>query len=351
MKLPDEQDATGRILAMLGEWLGSDEVKTGVRQPEGELLPDATVGIAGRTFVIEWKRAGSLAAVAGAVEHLKRYPRSERSGTIALVAVPYMGEAGKRHCEAAGVSWLDLSGNARIVAPGLQVHVEGRPNAYAHRGRPANVFAPKSSRAARWMLMHPESATSQRDLARAVDIDEGQLSRVVSRLVEDGLVLRDEGGLLRAPEPDLLLQAWNEAYDFSRHEIIRGHVAARSGDALARQLAEAFEARSIEYAATGLAAAWIYTRFVGFRTATLYVRERPDADVLKALGFREDERGANLWLVLPNDEGVFHGAATAEGVHCVHPVQAWLDLHGHPERATEAAERLRDDYLKWSSDA
>ena len=186
---------------------------------------------------------------------------------------------------------------------------------------------------------------------RAVGVDEGQLSRIVSRLIDDGLVVRDEEGLLRAAAPDLLLEAWNEAYDFSRHEIIRGHVAARSGDALARQLAEAFEARSIEYAATGLTAAWVYTRFVGFRTATLYVRKRPDAGVLKALGFREDERGANVWLVLPNDEGVFHGAATHEDVRCVHPVQAWLDLHGHPERATEAAERLRDDYLKWSSDA
>ena len=57
--------------------------------------------------------------------------------------------------------------------------------------------------------------------------------------------------------------------------------------------------------------------------------------------------GANVWLVVPNDEGVFTAAAAKKGIACVHPVQAYLDLQGHPERAGEAADELRTRLLAW----
>ena len=46
-------------------------------------------------------------------------------------------------------------------------------------------------------------------------------------------------------------------------------------------------------------------------------------------------------LVVPNDEGVFHGAEIVDGIRCVHPVQAYVDLKDHPERAPEAASEIR----------
>ena len=82
----------------------------------------------------------------------------------------------------------------------------------------------------------------------------------------------------------------------------------------------------------------------------MYLRQEFSSDVATALSFREDARGANVWLVVPNDEGVFHGASTTnEEIICVHPVQAWLDLHAHPERAEAVAQELRSEYLRWST--
>ena len=95
------------------------------------------------------------------------------------------------------------------------------------------------------------------------------------------------------------------------------------------------------YAATALPAAWLWTRYAGFRLATVYLSSPPSEGLKKELGFREEARGANTWLVLPNDEGVFEGAEFVGGIRCVHPVQAYLDLKDHPERAMEAAEELR----------
>lgn len=57
--------------------------------------------------------------------------------------------------------------------------------------------------------------------------------------------------------------------------------------------------------------------------------------------FVEGSRGANLWIVVPADDAVLVGARMVEGAPCVHPLQAYLDLKAHPERAAEAAARLR----------
>ena len=62
-------------------------------------------------------------------------------------------------------------------------------------------------------------------------------------------------------------------------------------------------------------------------------------------------KGENVWLVVPNDEGVFHGAAEREGICCVHPVQVYLDLKNHPERSEEAAAQLRLKILRKDSHA
>ncbi len=55
-----------------------------------------------------------------------------------------------------------------------------------------------------------------------------------------------------------------------------------------------------------------------------------------------------MWIVTPNDAGVFYAAKDVNGVRCVRPVQAYLDLAGQPERAKEAAAELRSHHLGWS---
>ena len=57
-----------------------------------------------------------------------------------------------------------------------------------------------------------------------------------------------------------------------------------------------------------------------------------------------------MWLVVPKDSGVFQGASEREGVRCVHPVQVYMDLKDQPERASEAAQVLRQELFQEGSD-
>ena len=349
MRPPTERQAVQQIAKRLAELLDLSPEDTELRI-ELATEADAVIDLAGFTFVVEWKGSGGAAPVSTGAAQAWRYAAEIGPRAIPLVAVPFMGAVGRERCEEVDVAWLDLSGNARIFAPGIRVRIDGQPNRFKRRGRPSSAFAPKSARIARWLLSHPGRAATQREIAQATDMDEGFTSRIVSRLEEDDLLVRNPDGAIRARDHELLLDAWREDYDFSKHRIQQGHIPARSGDALLRRLADELREQDTRYAATGLAAAWLQTKFAGFRIVSVYLSDPPSPEVLHRLGFREEGRGANVWLVVPNDDGVFHGETEADGVCCVHPVQTYLDLKAHPERASEAAEHLRSELLRWRTD-
>ena len=337
------------IAAKLSELLGKprDEViidKTNVK--EG---PDIIASVGEHTFIIERKTTASRAPLLLAKLDLLYSKKLGQKNAIPLIIVPFMGEQGKNFLKDSGISWFDLSGNAHIEAKNLLIHVEGKPNQFKKVGRPSNPFANKSSRVARFFLMNPYKEITQAKLAKSIGLGEGFVSRIIRRLEEDHLIIRNKDGSLKTADPNQLLESWHEVYDFTRHFIVKGHVATRSGEDLLNNISTNLNNENLDYAATGLGAAWLLTHFATFRVVTFFLRSYPSDSFLNKLKFRKEERGANIWFVLPNDEGVFYGEKEYKKINCVHPVQIYMDLKGHPERASEAAAMLRNEYLNWSN--
>ncbi len=298
-------------------------------------------------LAVEMKRSSDAAAIQKALHQVEEYRRAHPE-VIPLVATSFMGPVGKQLCAERRVGWFDLSGNADIDAPGLRVLIEGRPNQFKRTGRPSSVFSPKASRIARWLLMHGDAGWTQQQLTESTRLDKGYASRVLKRLREQGFVyLRGDQYFVHSR--DTLLDVWRAQYEFSKHRIIKGVMPVRSGEEAIRKIAAALAPES--YVATGLAGAWFVDKFATFRTATVYVREEPSEALHDALSFVPTEKGANTWLVRPNDDGVFDGRGEEDGVMCAHPVQIYMDLKAQPERASEAAEHLRGTQLNWSGDA
>lgn len=352
MQIPRESIAIRQTAYRLAEILGVPDLAVhtdvAVYGNDGRQW-DAVISAGGHSYVLEWKRSGSLSHVATAIHQLETAKGSFCHDVIPLLAAPYMGRAAQEHCEKANVSWLDLSGNARIIVPGIFYQNLGNPNHYRRAGRPETAFGPRGARIARRLLSEPDRVERQRALAANTGLDEGHTSRVVGKLLETGLVERGHDGI-RVTDPEALLDAWREDYRFERHHVIRGHIAARGGDELIRSIAETLSRIGEPYAATALPAAWLWTRYAGFRLATVYLRTPPSAGLKQDLGFREEERGANTWLVVPNDEGVFDGVKAVDGIPCAHPVQVYVDLKDQPERAVEAAMELRRQLFPRDSD-
>lgn len=314
------------------------------RRGEG---PDILFHAGKYIFVVEAKASNRLASIHRACDQARVFAKREGSKAVPLVAVPFMGPSGRRVCQDAGVGFVDVAGNAHLEAPGLLVHVEGKPDLWSVPGRPSSVFAPRSSRVARLLLLDPRRWWQQKELADRSTLGRGYISRIASRLAEDGLLEQNGEGRIRPSDPDLMLNAWRDVYDIRRHRIIAGHIAARSGEELVGKLADAAREHGVEYALTGLPAAAMLAPFANFRLAAAYLRQSPKDDLLERLAFHKAEQGANSWLIVPNDGGVFDGSKEVRGLACVSAVQAYLDLLGMPERASEAAEHLREVCLRW----
>lgn len=334
-----EREALHRLEALLGDLLDQPGLTVARAPDEGF---DATItDAAERRWLVQAKSTASPAHVAQAA----RAAKDARTGDgLPLLVVPCMTAGAARAAAERGVNWLDLAGNAHIRAKDLYVHVEGRPNPAPKRGRPATPFAPKSARLTRLLLLDPAHWWRQRDIAAETGLDDGTVSRVVRRLEELELVARD-GRAYRPRDPKLLLDAYAAEYRLDRHDIVLAHVSG-NGMELARDLGSRLGEAGVEHAFTGLPAAYAMDRFARFRLTSVYVRDDPRR-VIDRLDLRRVEKGANVQLIGPNDEGVFAGGAEHDGLACVAPVQAYLDLLHLPERAEEAAAHLRARHLSW----
>ncbi|MCB9933001.1 MAG: hypothetical protein H6841_06220 [Planctomycetes bacterium] len=384
-----EQAAIDLAVQLLQEHLGLEGRRASVEfVSDPHSRHDAMVSLGPVVFAVEHKSTSYSGMLIHAIDDVTIAANEARAlgqHVVPLIVVPYMGEVGRDLCKKANVSWLDLSGNARIsvtrdqisdisiinnVNNVINVNIQCKPNSFKRRGRPRDLSSPVTSRLVRWFLLHvnhqykpheieQDMADEQLRLLRmakprqeafvkATSASEGTVSKVVNRLIRDGEVARDKEGRLRVVDPAALLDSWRESYDIYKHRVIKGAVFSRSGPELMRVLSGKLTDAGVDHAMTGLAGAWLYDHFASFRTVSLYLHERPTDELLAAIGFKEDEKAANVWLVLPNDLGVFDGGRTLKGIPVVNQIQVYLDLKSHAERAEEAAEHLRANHLNWS---
>ena len=348
MSRPPAEREIGQIPGILAQLLGTTEESLNVRKELNDCMADYHVKSGPHFFVIEYKAPGTPARISLAIQQALADADRHDANVIPTVATSYMGERGAELCRQSKVAWLDLAGNARIMAEGLNVNVSGKARTISRPGRRTNLFSPRSSNIARQLLLEPDRLFTQQELATQSGLDPGYTSRIVSRLEEEGLVTRDSTRQIRVAKPGLLLDTWRESYDFQNHSIIAGHVASRSGDSTQSQVSRALRGLSEKHAASGLGAAWLYNRFASFRMATIYLRRPPSKRLLDAVKVSRGPHGANLWLVIPRDFGVFDGSTNAGEIPVVSPLQTYLDLKGHPERASEAAAELKKTHLSWS---
>jgi DNA-binding Lrp family transcriptional regulator len=340
-------------------------------QPEDELPPlrlpgEGEVPAAGRVFkpdmvlstawlkmIVVWRASGSAASIMLALRQLTRHWPTR---TVPLLVVPFMGDTGRALCAEQGVNWMDLSGNADLTAPGLRVKLDGQPNRFKRRGRPAGIFAPKAVRVVRLLLMGAmdpaqHEPPNQKEMAEQTGLDPGFVSRLVRQLEELGMVQR-LGRRVSCSAPADLLEAWNDEEDFGKNRIFSGSadiISRHDGDfhLAYHKLAGALRDARVDHLATGLGAAHLLTGFPPLTEAVFYLREEPDERLLRRLGFTTAPGPAPLRLAVPRDEGVFAGVALAEGIPCAHPLQVYVDLKDMGGQAAEAALLVRERCLGW----
>lgn len=273
-----------------------------------------------------------VAAIVSRTEAL----RSTR--TLVLLA-PYLSRLTQERLREAGVGYLDLTGNVRIVisAPGLFIEAEGAREDPERSERPAlSMRGAKARRVAR-ALIDRKVPPGVRELSSLTKVDAGYVSRVLALLDKEALVTRVGHGRMESVDwPGLLRYCAQQAPLESRGEA-RTYLEPRGLSTLVGRLVKSDE----RYALTGGLASEGFAPTAPVRLATVWVRDAVEA--ARRLGLRPAESGANVLFIEPDDEGIFEGAIQRDGVWYVAPSQTAMDLLTSPGRGPAEGEEL----IRW----
>jgi hypothetical protein len=262
--------------------------------------------------------------------------RDTRARGPLIVVARYLSAATRAHLREREVSYLDLTGNVRILlrTPGLFIETQGATEDPNREERPARTLrGAKAGRIVR-VLIDRTLPPGVRELAASTKIDAGYVSRVLALLDTEALVTRVGRGRIASVDWPALLRRWAKEAPLEFRGQLGTYLEPRSLSALVARLAKSDE----QYAITGGLAASTFAPTAPPRLATIWVRDATEAATKLAL--RPAEAGANVLLIEPRDPGVFDGTVGRSGVWYAAPSQVAADLLTSPGRGPAEGEEL-----------
>jgi len=339
---------TVNITAPLAAWaLSAIRAQPGF---DASIRPDAEISIEGRSrpIVVEAKRRVD-AVNAHAIVALAR--RTAVGRDFILVAET-TSEGARQILEENEVAYLDGLGNASIRLAGVFVRTGsvGAPVSAADREPMKARLAGKGGLVAQALLLERDRSWSVAEMAAEAGVSGGLAHRVLARLEAAAILASDGIGprkVRRVTNPAALLDLWAEEEKEAGVRLTAAFVLTRPGHRTAGLISERLEAAGIAHAITGIAAAAIMAPAL---TSVAITRVRataaiPVSDVLKAMGARQVEEGANLVIVQGADDAELRFRREADGIWLAANTRIYLDSLRDPRRGKEQAQFFRESVL------
>jgi hypothetical protein len=231
-----------------------------------------------------------------------------------LVAAPYLSRSVRQVLEAQRASYVDQTGNVRIVVdePGLYIVTSGADANPWPEARRLSLRGAKAGRVVCALARLPPPL-GVRELAATAGTDPGYVSRLLGMLDGEALVDRTSRGRVERIDWRKLLVRWSEEAPLESRTVASTWLAPRG----LNNLWDSLRAADFRYAVTGSAAA-------------------------TALGLRAAEAGANVVLLQPEDDTVFEGVDERDGLRWASLPVVVADLLSGPGRSSAEAEALMD---------
>ncbi len=276
------------------------------------------------------------------LESIRVAPSSPRP----LVVTPELTARIVAACKERGVAAIDLNGRTWIRAKGLLVDRRPLPGrSFRYELEPRNIFVGKSARIVRCLLTDRSRTWTQGEIVPRTGASSGLVSRIIQHLISQGFVEKTSAREFRLRDWGGLLDAWAESDNLSkRTRITRYAGPVGSPQELAQHLQRWAESETVPVAFTQWIAAWARHPYTEPVVCSAYIARLPEAAALDQLGLRPVDEGGKLWLLVPDDEGIFAEARVKNDRPLVTDAQIYLDLQRTGLRGPEAASELR----QWS---
>jgi hypothetical protein len=333
-----------RALEALKDKLPSGwEVRISSQPGFDQYRPDAVAEVLGpddakATVLVEAKPSLTARQASDLGTRLNQIARKAGAGTV-LVVTRFAGELARDRLRNAGLSYLDLTGNAwiNLERPGLFISSQGAANDPSPTRR--GIRSLKGAKAARLVraLCDWRPPVGIRDLAKRAGTNPGYTSRVISLLEEEDLIERGSGNRVEKVDWQGLLRRWSRDYEVAKSNRAVSYLDPRGLIAFTERLRQFNEL----YALTGSLAVPAVAAVAPAARALCYVQIPESA--ADQLDLRPIETGANVLMLEPFDTVVFERNSEQSGQRVVAPTQCVVDLLTGIGREPAEAESL----LSW----
>ncbi|HYN81308.1 MAG TPA: hypothetical protein VES88_07390 [Gemmatimonadaceae bacterium] len=234
----------------------------------------------------------------------------------------YLSPMARERLRTGGVSYLDLTGNVRIVLDRPALFIESRGADRDPAPPRVGSKSLKGSSAGRIVraLCDWKPPVGVRELARRAETDPGYVSRILTLLQGEDVVSRDKKGTVSIVRWKDLLRRWAQDYSVTGTNRSFALLEPRSVDSLLKRLIT----YKGKWAVTGSRAVPRAASTASVRTLSCYVEGA--AEAAAAFGLREVEAGANVLLLEPFDSVVWQRTRKEGGLICVAASQCAVDL-------------------------
>ncbi len=255
----------------------------------------------------------------------------------ALVSVDWLSDRTRDLLRERGASYIDRTGNVeiRLGRPGLYIRTEGAardPDPLPSKG--PSVRGPRA-----WALLRTLAEVrppyTAGDLAAALRLDDGYVSRVLQVLADEVLIERRPRGPVTASGWEPLLRRITATYSLLDSNTTSTWIAASGPGRLVDDLTTLSVG---QWAVTGSFVASKISPVAAPEIAVVYT---DDAERLAtAARLLPAKTGANVVLLQPYDPIVFQRGGNTEGVRSVSVAQAAIDCLTGPGRMPAEGEAL-----------
>lgn len=329
--------------ALPADWtiIASRNRRSGDREAD-MLLRLAAPDDAAATVLVEVKRNAEPRDLPSVLRQIWRLNDAFGADAVIFVA-PFVSPLTRDGLAEAGAGWFDATGNLRLRVhrPAVfvdRVGVDRNPFTDPTDRRLKSLRGPAAARIVR-ALCEVELPLGVRSLAEWVEVSISSSSRVLDLLTRDGLIERDDPGLVLSVRKQALVRRWTQDYGLITSNEVTPMLDPRGLDHAAAML----RSTDVPHAISGTAAARAYrsARMVPLaKRTTLVLHTCQPSDLIQALALRGVERDANVLVVKPFDDVLADGTRTVDGWRCAAPAQVVADLLTGPGRSSEEAAQL-----------
>lgn len=298
-----------------------------------------------KNLIIEIKSIGEPRHIERAITQLKIYSNNCEN-CYPIVASSSLSEKSRVICKQFDIGYIDLLGNVYIDLPYLHIEKESKETKPKEKKRQKKLFSPVATRIIRTLLLEPSNEWTIKSLSEKTHVSLGYTHRVVEKLLDELFLSRNKNYRLILKDKSHLLDVWRDSYSFENNNIHSFYTFEKNKDILFEKIEEISKSNKLQYALTLHSGASIIAPYVRYTDIHVYVESNIE-QWIKQLDLRPVDSGANIYLIIPYDEGVFQGLQTINKKRIASNIQLYLDLYNYPKRGKEQADFLRERKIKF----